>query len=79
MTQMVLDRAATLGVAGPLEVVHGGDELDYIAVGSTVLIPVAAPDHPLAPGRPDHPEGARAGAAPAPLAAGHHAPGLVGS
>ncbi|MDR7232197.1 DNA-binding transcriptional LysR family regulator [Caulobacter sp. BE264] len=50
VTQMVLDRAATLGVAGPLEVVHGGDELDYIAVGSTVLIPVAAPDHPLAQG-----------------------------
>lgn len=50
VTQMVLDRRATLGVAGPLDVVHGGDELDYIAVGGTLLIPVAAPDHPLAQG-----------------------------
>jgi len=51
VTQMVLDRRATLGVAGPLDVVNGGDELDYISVGATLLIPVAAPDHPLAQGR----------------------------
>ena len=50
VTQMVLDRRATLGVAGPLDVVNGGDQLDYIAVGATLLIPVAAPDHPLARG-----------------------------
>ena len=50
VTQMVLERQATVGVAGPLEVVNGGDELDYIAVGATSLIPVAAPDHPLAQG-----------------------------
>jgi hypothetical protein len=48
VTQMVLERRATLGVAGPLDVVNGGDQLDYIAVGSTLLVPVAAPDHPLA-------------------------------
>jgi DNA-binding transcriptional LysR family regulator len=50
VTQMVLERRATLGVAGPLDVVNGGDQLDYIAVGSTLLVPVAAPDHPLAQG-----------------------------
>lgn len=50
VTQMVLDRRATLGVAGPLDVVNGGDQLDYIAVGETLLIPVAAPGHPLAQG-----------------------------
>ncbi|MET3668066.1 LysR family transcriptional regulator [Caulobacter sp. 1776] len=50
VTQMVLDRRATVGIAGPLDVVNGGDELDYIAIGSTLLIPVAAPDHPLARG-----------------------------
>ncbi len=50
VTQMVLDRTATLGVAGPLEVVNGGDQLEYVAVGRTTLIPVAAPDHPLAQG-----------------------------
>lgn len=50
VTQMVLDRGATLGVAGPLDVVNGGDELVTIAIGSTLLIPVAAPNHPLAQG-----------------------------
>ena len=59
VTQMVLDRRATIGVAGPLEVVNGGDELDYIAVGSTLLIPVAAPGHPLAQG-PNPPGAGRA-------------------
>jgi DNA-binding transcriptional LysR family regulator len=50
VTQMVLDRRATLGVAGTLDVVNGGDELVTIAIGSTLLIPVAAPCHPLAQG-----------------------------
>lgn len=50
VTQMVLDRGAILGVAGPLDVVNGGDELVTIAIGSTLLIPVAAPSHPLAQG-----------------------------
>ena len=48
VTQMVLERTATLGVSGPLDVVGGGDALDRIAIGSTELIPVAAPSHPLA-------------------------------
>lgn len=51
VTQMVLDRRAGLGIAGPLDVVNGGDQLETIAVGATRLIPVAAPDHPLAQGR----------------------------
>ena len=38
------------GLGGNRFAGDGGDELDYIAVGSTVLIPVAAPDHPLAQG-----------------------------
>lgn len=59
VTQMVLDRRATLGVAGPLDVVNGGDQLDYISVGHTLLIPVAAPDHPLAQG-PNPPGAGRA-------------------
>ncbi len=59
VTQMVLERRATLGVAGPLDVVNGGDELDYISVGATLLIPVAAPDHPLALG-PNPPGAGRA-------------------
>lgn len=59
VTQMVLDRRATLGVAGPLDVVNGGDQLEYISVGSTLLIPVAAPDHPLAQG-PNPPGAGRA-------------------
>lgn len=59
VTQMVLDRRATLGVAGPLDVVNGGDQLEYISVGSTLLIPVAAPGHPLAQG-PNPPGAGRA-------------------
>jgi DNA-binding transcriptional LysR family regulator len=50
VTQMVLDGRATLGVAGPLDVVNGGEALETIAVGATLLIPVAAPDHPLSQG-----------------------------
>lgn len=59
VTQMVLERQATLGVAGPLDVVNGGDQLDYIGIGHTLLIPVAAPDHPLAQG-PNPPGAGRA-------------------
>lgn len=46
VTQMVLNRDATLGVSGPLD--SGIAGIDRIAVGSVELIPVAAPDHPLA-------------------------------
>ena len=46
VTQMVLNRTATIGVSGPLDVEVPG--LERIGVGSVELIPVAAPDHPLA-------------------------------
>jgi DNA-binding transcriptional LysR family regulator len=44
--QMVLDRTATIGIAAALDVEVAG--IERIAVGSVELIPVAAPDHPLA-------------------------------
>jgi DNA-binding transcriptional LysR family regulator len=44
--QMVLDRKATIGVCGPLDVELPG--LERVGIGSVELIPVAAPDHPLA-------------------------------
>lgn len=44
--QMVLDRKATIGICGPLDVEIPG--LEHIGVGSVEFIPVAAPNHPLA-------------------------------
>jgi DNA-binding transcriptional LysR family regulator len=46
VASLVLERRAVLGVSGPL--VAAQDDLERIAVGSVELIPVAAPDHPLA-------------------------------
>src|SRR5215813_15188426 len=46
VTQMVLNRTATVGICGPLDVEVAG--LERIGVGSVEWIPVAAPDHPLA-------------------------------
>ena len=46
VTQMVLDRTATVGICGPLDVEIAG--LERVGVGSVEWIPVAAPDHPLA-------------------------------
>jgi DNA-binding transcriptional LysR family regulator len=46
VTQLVLDRAATIGISGPLNVNVEGTE--RIQVGGVTLIPVAAPFHPLA-------------------------------
>ncbi len=43
---LVLDRSAVLGVSGPL--VAEKDEIERVAAGSIEMIPVAAPDHPLA-------------------------------
>ena len=43
---MVVSRAATIGVGGPFDEVGAG--VDRIAVGTIELIPVAAPDHPMA-------------------------------
>lgn len=42
---MVLAGTATLGISGPLAAEV--DEVEGIAAGATVLVPVAAPDHPL--------------------------------
>ncbi|WP_207458245.1 LysR family transcriptional regulator [Azospirillum sp. SYSU D00513] len=49
VTQMVLNRTATVGVSGPLDVEIDG--IERIGVGFVDLVPVAAPGHPLAAGR----------------------------
>ena len=46
VTQMVLNRAAVIGVSGPLDIEIDG--LERIGAGFVQLIPVAAPSHPLA-------------------------------
>lgn len=46
VASLVMDRRAVFGVSGPLS--FGHDELEKIVVGSVELVPVAAPDHPLA-------------------------------
>jgi DNA-binding transcriptional LysR family regulator len=46
VTQLVLDRTATIGVSGHLSA--GAEGIERIAVGGARLIPVAAPFHPLA-------------------------------
>lgn len=43
---LVLDRRATIGVSGPLA--SGIDGIERLTLGSVAMIPVAAPDHPLA-------------------------------
>ena len=45
ISAMVLAGTATLGISGPLAAEAA--EVDRVAAGSTVLVPVAAPDHPL--------------------------------
>jgi DNA-binding transcriptional LysR family regulator len=47
VTQLVLDRVAAVGVSGPLPGNAGVAGVERIGVGNVVLIPVAAPDHPL--------------------------------
>ena len=44
--QTVLDRTATIGVSGPLDLNVPG--IERVGVGSVEVIPVASPDHPLA-------------------------------
>ncbi|HEY4134137.1 MAG TPA: LysR family transcriptional regulator [Alphaproteobacteria bacterium] len=46
VTQLVLDRTATIGVSGPLHIGIAGTE--QVQIGSVELIPVAAPFHALA-------------------------------
>ncbi|AWK84951.1 LysR family transcriptional regulator [Azospirillum thermophilum] len=46
VTQMVLNRTATVGISGPLDMEIDG--IERIGVGFVELVPVAAPSHPLA-------------------------------
>lgn len=46
VTALVLDRTAVIGISGPLASEMAG--IECVAVGSVALVPVAAPDHPLA-------------------------------
>lgn len=46
VTKLVLDKVATLGVSGPLDGPIAG--IERILIGSVPMIPVAAPQHPLA-------------------------------
>lgn len=58
VTQRVLERGATLGVSGPLTTSIDG--IERISAGKVPLIPVAAPDHPLAQHGPHAPGAGRA-------------------
>ncbi|PZO92198.1 MAG: LysR family transcriptional regulator [Sphingomonas sanxanigenens] len=46
ITQMVLDRQAVVGISGPLAA--GVEGVECMAAGAVPMVPVAAPDHPLA-------------------------------
>jgi len=46
VTAMVLDGRAVIGISGPLSA--GVEGVDGKSAGSVILLPVAAPDHPLA-------------------------------
>jgi len=48
VSQLVLDRVATIGISGPLAGETGMPGIERVWVGSVMLIPVAAPGHPLA-------------------------------
>jgi len=48
VAKLVLDRAATIGISGPLPGEMGIKGIERIHVGQVELIPVAAPTHPLA-------------------------------
>lgn len=45
VTQLILDRRATVGVSGPLDTMDG---IERISIGRVRMIPVAAKTHPLA-------------------------------
>jgi DNA-binding transcriptional LysR family regulator len=57
VTARVLDREAVIGISGPLNM--GTEGLDWREAGSVELVPVAAPDHPLALESPLHPGAVR--------------------
>ena len=58
VTQLVLDRVATVGVSGPLTR-SAIDGIERINIGDVTLVPVASPDHPLAHARKSAPGAAR--------------------
>lgn len=45
ITAMVLERRAVVGISGPLAM--GVEGVQWVSAGSVLLVPVAAPDHPL--------------------------------
>ncbi len=45
ITAMVLDRKASIGISGPLAA--GIEGVECVSAGSVLMVPVAAPDHPL--------------------------------
>lgn len=59
VTQLLLDRVATIGVSGPLPGDAGVAGIERICVGNVALIPVASPDHPLARASKNRPGAAR--------------------
>ena len=46
VTALVLDKEAVVGISGPLA--FGIDGIDHVEAGTVLMVPVAAPDHPLA-------------------------------
>lgn len=50
VTALVLDRRAVIGISGPLGAEMPG--IENVTIGPVPLVPVAAPDHPLAQARP---------------------------
>jgi DNA-binding transcriptional LysR family regulator len=48
VSQLVLDRVAAIGISGPLVGFADIPDLERLGVGSVMLVPVAAPGHPLA-------------------------------
>ncbi|RVT91319.1 LysR family transcriptional regulator [Sphingomonas crocodyli] len=43
---LVLDKQAVVGISGPLS--FGMEGIDHVEAGTVLMVPVAAPDHPLA-------------------------------
>jgi DNA-binding transcriptional LysR family regulator len=57
VTQLVLNGKASVGVGGPLDNIIDG--IERIGIGSVELVPVAAPNHPLAAARLNAPGAGR--------------------
>jgi DNA-binding transcriptional LysR family regulator len=57
VTERVINRGAVVGVSGPMN--DGINGIERIGIGSVELIPVAAPNHPLASGEANVPGAGR--------------------